>query len=90
MAFVLLAAISAVVVLAAGFAMYVSYRWDPPGRQQGKRQAPYSCLGAGLVVLIAGWFGHAGAASGVQMAAGALLAFGAACLAVRNRSLPRG
>ena len=50
-------------------------------------EAPGSLLlrGAGVGVLIAGWFSHAGAASWVQMAAGATLAVSGIYLIVRQR-----
>jgi protein-S-isoprenylcysteine O-methyltransferase Ste14 len=89
MAFVILLAISAVMVLGAGFAMYVTHRLDPQEKAQWTRQAPYFYLGVGVVMLIAGWLSHAGAASWVQMAAGSTLAVSGAYLAVRNRSSQR-
>jgi hypothetical protein len=85
MAFVILTSISALIVLGAGFAMYADHRSHPQEKTQWKRQAPYFYGGAGVVVLIAGWFSHAGAASWVQMAAGATLAVSGIYLIVRQR-----
>ena len=89
MAFGILPAICAVIVLGAGFALFVTHRLDPQEKEQWRRRAPYLYLGTGVVVLIAGWFSHAGGASWVQMAAGSTLALSSAYLALRNRSTPR-
>lgn len=85
MAFVVLVAISALIVVGAGVAIYADHRSNPQEKAQWKRQAPYLYGGAGVVVLIAGWFSHAGAVSWVQMAAGATLALSGVYLIVRQR-----
>jgi protein-S-isoprenylcysteine O-methyltransferase Ste14 len=90
MAFVILLAICAVILLPAGLAMVMTQRADPREKEQWRRRAPYVYLGAGLVVLIAGWLSNAGVASWVQMAAGATLAVSGSFLAVRNWSSSRG
>jgi hypothetical protein len=86
MASVILIAITAMILLVAGFAMYTTNCSDPRGKEQWERRTPYFYIGVGLVVVIAGWLSHAGAASWLQMAAGLTLAISGAYLALRRRS----
>jgi hypothetical protein len=86
-----LVSISALIVLGAGVAMYADHRSHPQEKTQWMRHAPYFYGGAGVVGADRWPVSHAGAASWVQMAAGAALAACGVYLIVRQRlSAPSG